>query len=60
VLKETKHYLIAQGRNPGSPSIEYWLYSPTGSGITSVALKYSRSWSKEHPVRTFQVNIAVS
>jgi predicted secreted protein len=59
VLKETRHFLLAQGKNPGSPSIEYWIYIPIHSGTTSISLQYSRSWSKEPPIKTFQVNIVV-
>jgi predicted secreted protein len=59
ILNEIKHYLVAQGKNPGSPSIEYWLYNPVSSGVTSINLQYSRSWSKEPPLKTFQVNIMV-
>jgi inhibitor of cysteine peptidase len=57
VLQEIKHYLVPQGSNPGSPSLEYWLYNPINPGITSISLKYNRSWSKEPPLKTFQVNI---
>lgn len=59
ILKETRHFLLAQGKNPGSPSIEYWIYSPMGAGATSIVLKYSRSWSKEPPLKTFQIDIVV-
>ncbi|HBE79583.1 MAG TPA: hypothetical protein DDW65_17675 [Firmicutes bacterium] len=60
ILKEARHFLVAQGKNPGSPSVEYWIYHPVGIGATPIVLQYSRSWSKEPPVNTFQVNITIS
>jgi Predicted secreted protein len=58
VLRETRHFLVPQSRNPGAPSNEYWIYNPVGSGTTSIILKYSRSWSKEPPLKLFQINIS--
>jgi predicted secreted protein len=60
ILRETRHYLLPQGKNPGSPALEYWVYSPVGAGATSIVLEYNRSWTKAPPVLTFQVNILVS
>lgn len=60
ILQETRHFLSPQGKNPGSPSLEYWQYSPVGVGATSIVLEYKRSWSKEPPLKIFNVNIIVS
>ena len=59
VIKETKHYLSAQGKNSGSPSIENWIYVSVNSGATSIALKYSRSWFQKRPIKTVRVSIIV-
>jgi inhibitor of cysteine peptidase len=60
VLRETRHFLSPQNKKPGAPSLEYWIYIPVNAGTTSIVLQYSRSWSKEPPLKTFQVNIVVS
>ena len=60
VLTEIKHYLVPQGRNPGSPSMEYWLYIPVNIGATVISLQYSRSWSKIPPLKIYQINIMIS
>ena len=60
VIREMRHFLLPQGKNPGSPSLEYWQYSPVGVGMTQIGLEYKRSWSKEPPLKTFTVNIIIS
>jgi inhibitor of cysteine peptidase len=60
ILTEIKHYLVPQGRNPGSPSMEYWLYNPVNLGVTVISLQYSRSWSNVPPLKIYQINIMVN
>ena len=60
ILQETRHFLLPQGKNPGSPSQEYWQFSPVNGGTTSIAFEYKRSWSKEPPLKTFAIQIVVS
>jgi predicted secreted protein len=60
ILKETRHFLLTRSKSPGSPSQEYWIYQPVGIGATTIVLQYSRSWSKEPPAKTFQINITIS